>query len=77
MDNFEKLQPIFSKILGVELTEINLQTSMDTIQKWDSLKHMSLVIEIEKEFSVDFEDEEVELLTSMETILAVIQEKQG
>ena len=75
MDNFDKLRAIMSKVLRIATDDISIGTSMDTVKSWDSLKHMNLVIAIEREFSIDLEDEEIEILTNVETILAVIQEK--
>ena len=75
MDNFDKLRAIMSKVLRIATDDISIGTSMDTVENWDSLKHMNLVIAIEREFSIDLDDEEIEILTNVETILAVIQEK--
>ena len=55
---------VVSRIMGVPPEEIGDDSSPDTINKWDSLRHMNLVLALEEEFAVSFNDEEiVELLT--------------
>ena len=44
------------------------------IEKWDSLKHMNLIVALEEEFSIRFRDEQLEELISIELIELSIKE---
>ena len=57
-----KLKSIMSAVLKLDEQLIDISTSMDTVKSWDSLKHMNLIIALEREFGVDLEDDEVELM---------------
>ena len=42
-----------------EIDDIDDNTSPDTLESWDSLKHMNLIIALEEEFLVDLSDEDI------------------
>ena len=70
-----RLKVIMSNILNVSISEIDYNTSMDNIDAWDSLKHMSLIISIEREFGVDLEDDDIEVMTSYEVIETILRDR--
>lgn len=70
----KKLKSVMSAILRVPVTQINEDTSKDTIQGWDSLNHMNLILALEEEFEITIPDEDVANLTSYALIKLVIEE---
>lgn len=50
---------IVSTIMGVPAEQLTEESSPDTIEKWDSLKHMNLILALEEEFNVQFTDEQI------------------
>ncbi len=64
-----------SEILGISMDQINEHSSMDSIGQWDSLNHMNLMMALEEEFSIQFDNTEVMKLTSMESILQALKRK--
>jgi len=36
-----------------------LNVSVDTVEKWDSLQHLNLVLVLEEEFNISFSDQEI------------------
>lgn len=54
-----KLQEIYQDVLDNENIELTLETTADDIEEWDSLSHVQLVVEIEKEFGVKFTSKEI------------------
>ena len=71
----KKLRKIMSQILSIKEDEITSNSSPDNIPEWDSLKHMNLILAIEQEFNINFEDEEIIQMLSFEIILEFIKEK--
>lgn len=60
----ERVVAVVSKIMGVPVEDLTPDASADTIPAWDSLRHMNLILALEEEFEISFDDEEiVELLT--------------
>ena len=47
-----RVKKIMAEIFDVSEKEINENSSMDTIEVWDSLNHLRLVIALEQEFHI-------------------------
>lgn len=69
-----KLKSVIATVLEIEPTEIDENSSMDTIEAWDSIKHMDLILSLEEEFKVSVPDEEAGDLTSYALIKLVMKE---
>jgi acyl carrier protein len=70
-----RIPQIFADVFGVPVESIRPDTSPETIETWDSLQHLNLVLALEQEFSVQFAPEEIETLLSPEKVMAVVAEK--
>jgi acyl carrier protein len=64
-----------SEIFGVSMNQINENSSMETIKEWDSLNHMNLMMALEEEFSIQFDNDEVMKLTSIPAILTSLKRR--
>lgn len=73
----EKLKTVLGAILDLPPEAIGPDTSMDTVPKWDSVKHMHLVVALEEAFSISIPDDEVVTMTSFPIIKLVIEEQLG
>lgn len=69
-----RLKSIISTILEVDIGEIGEDASGDTIERWDSLRHMNLVLALEDEFGVSIPDGEAADITSYKLIRLVLIE---
>jgi len=69
-----RIKNTMSAVFEIPYTEISEESSMDTIESWDSLKHMNLVIALEDEFQITIPDEEVGNLVSFSLIKLIVGE---
>lgn len=71
MDNriIEIMEEVFNT-KGIDTT-----ASQQTCDKWDSLHHLNLIVELENEFDLEFEPEEIAGMKSFEAVKRVIQSK--
>ena len=46
-------------VFNIDVDLINNDTSPDNVVNWDSLQHMNLIVALEEEFDVEFNDEEI------------------
>ena len=67
-----RLKTVIAAILEVEPGDITEDSSSDTIEQWDSLRHMNLVLALEDEFGVSIPDEEAADITSYKLIRLVL-----
>lgn len=64
-----------SSLLNVPADQLNRESSRDRIQEWDSLKHMHLIMALEEEFGIEFDDREVSALSGAAALLDSIMGK--
>lgn len=73
----DRVKEIMGAVFEVEPSSINEDSSTDTIENWDSIRHMSLVVALEEEFGVQFDDDQVADMQNYKLVLLTLQEVQG
>lgn len=68
-----KIIEILKEVLETE--DVSVMTSQESCEEWDSLRHLSLVVEIETEFDIEFEPEEIAQLKSSAAIKEAVEKK--
>lgn len=71
----EKIIVIVSNILDNNTLTITEKTKSDDIPEWDSLRHVMILDEIQKEFKIEFEILEIIELYSISDIIDLIETK--
>ena len=71
----EKVIEVLATVLDISISDIPLDAGPGVIDKWDSLKHMMLVIALEEEFDISFSDDDLTDLLSLKLIIQIISEK--
>lgn len=76
MYNIDSLHQVMSDVLLIDPENIDDDTSVDTVETWDSLKHLNLVIALEEKFDISFtEDQTIEMLNY--PLIRVVLEEHG
>jgi acyl carrier protein len=70
----QKLKQVLSRIFSISLDMITDNASPDTIENWDSVRHMNLVLALEEEFDFEFTDDQVVEILSYKLIKIVLRE---
>lgn len=68
----ERVIKVVSDVLGLPPEAIADQSSPETVESWDSLKHMNLVLALEEEFGVRFSDESIVSMLSVRSIIETV-----
>lgn len=71
----DQVRQVASDIFAVPIESIGADSSMDTIEPWDSMQHLNLVLALEEQFDVHFSPEEMEGMRSLGTIAAMLEAK--
>lgn len=59
MENLKKYNDIFCKVLSVNESSLDENFTFKDVPQWDSVAHLSLISELEDEFDVFFESEDI------------------
>ena len=63
-----KVKEIMAKVFKMDASSIADDVQQKDIEAWDSLAHLNLILELESEFNVSFEPEDIKEMTSLELI---------
>jgi acyl carrier protein len=69
----ERIKNVMSAVFELPVEQIKDDSSPDTIESWDSLKHMNLVVALEEEFETEFNDDEIMEMMNYKLIVEVIE----
>jgi acyl carrier protein len=72
----ERLKEIMSQVFDVPKESINNDSSPDTIDNWDSVNHMNLVLALEQAFGISFEPDEIIEMMNFELVLVILRDKE-
>jgi acyl carrier protein len=70
----EKLKQVLVDIFGIDAATIDQTTSVDTVEKWDSLNHLNLVLALEQQFNVTLTEEQTVEILNYPLIKVVLEE---
>jgi len=65
---FEKVRRMAAEVLDVPLDTLTADSSADTVESWDSVQHLNLILEVEQNFGVQADLEHMDQLQSLGAI---------
>ncbi|MDQ3363868.1 MAG: acyl carrier protein [Myxococcota bacterium] len=63
-----RVRTVIAATFGVPAAELSDTSSSESIDSWDSMNHLHLIVALEGEFGVSFEPEQAVELTSVRAI---------
>lgn len=72
-----RVQSVLAEVFDLEPDAVGADTSTDSVEDWDSLQHLTLVLALEEEFGIHFDDEESVTLLSYPLIVEIVTERLG
>ncbi len=74
-DLLARVNIIFQDVLAQPNLKLNISDTAETVDGWDSLNHIYLITEIQKEFSIKFSIQEVRSIDKISSLVGLINEK--
>ena len=71
--NLSNIVKIISKHTRVKEELIDLNSSTETIDRWDSLAHINIIVDIEKKFNIKIKTTKVSELNSVNSIIQFLK----
>ena len=67
-----RVQSAAADVFGLSVAAISETASPKTIDSWDSVQHLNLILVLEEQFGVQFKPEEIDKMNSIESISRII-----
>jgi acyl carrier protein len=71
----ERIKKAMAATFMIDAAQIADNISQSNFESWESLQHLMLMVNIENEFNVSFDPEEIVEMTSLELIEQHLQKK--
>ena len=71
----DKILAVMAAVFEIGVFNIPENAAPELIDEWDSLKHMSLIVALEEEFSIRFTDDEMTDLINLELMQQIVFSK--
>lgn len=75
-DNIEaRVRGVIADVFGLDPQEVGPGTSIETVEAWDSLQHLTVVLALEEEFEIQLDDEQTVAAVSFPAMTQVVRER--
>jgi acyl carrier protein len=71
----ERVRGIAADVLQVNQGALSAQSSPQSVESWDSVQHLNLVLALEEQFGVQFEPDEMDGMKSIGAIAGLLTAK--
>jgi len=68
-----RARAVLARVLKVDPSAITDNASQMDLADWDSVHHMNVVLALENDFGIEFDDTELPELTSLPVIVAAVE----
>jgi len=72
---FEQVRGVAADLLGVPPERVTAESSPETLERWDSVQHLNLVLALEEKFGLRFNPEEMEQMHNIAGIASLVEDK--
>lgn len=73
--NSERIKSVMSVVFEIDVNSIHDDAAPGSIENWDSIRHMNLIVALEEEFGFEFSDDEITDLLSYKLIESIVSQK--
>jgi acyl carrier protein len=70
----ERIKMVMSSIFDIDVKDISDDSSPDSIGSWDSLHHMNLIVALEEEFGITFNEDDISNMLNYKLIRLTLSE---
>ena len=70
-----RVKQVAADVFGTSADKITTESSPQTINTWDSVQHLNLVLALEQELNVRIDPEEIERMKTIGDVIELVKEK--
>ncbi len=69
-----RVRTILADLFALDPDSIGPDTSTDTVEEWDSLQHLTVVLSVEEEFGIQLDEEQTIAMVTFPLITEIVRE---
>jgi acyl carrier protein len=73
----DQVRSMVADVFNCRVDQVTPQSSSETIEGWDSLHHLNLVLALEERFGISIDPWQASELTSVEAIVEAVRQLRG
>ena len=70
----KRILNIIANVLDVDINEIELDTAIGDLPEWDSIDHLQIIAELEKEVGIKYTPEELAELEDISDLISLTED---
>lgn len=64
----EDIRQLVADTFGIDVDSVTTETSPETVEAWESMSHLNLMLSLESRFGISIDPEEIPTLVSVQAI---------
>ena len=72
---FERVRAVASDVFRVPADRLSADSSPESVENWDSMQHLNLVLAVEEKFGIQLDPEEIEQMKNIGAVAALVDKK--
>lgn len=73
----KQLMQVIADVLDLPVDQVRPESSPETVNGWDSVQHLNLMLAIEQATGLQLDPEDIEAMQSVGEILRIVRQKAG
>lgn len=75
MENIDvRIKEVMANVFDVDIATLNEDSSQDSVEGWDSMKHLDFIVSLEEEFDITIPIEEVGNMVNFKYVKLMVEE---
>ena len=64
----DEIRQLLADTFGIDVASVTTETTPDTVEAWESMSHLNLMLSLESQFGISIDPEEIPTLVSVQAI---------
>jgi acyl carrier protein len=64
-----KIKAVMANVFKIDINDIDAETSADNVDQWTSLEHVDLLLNLQKEFDIEFTDSQLVVMLDYTSVV--------
>jgi len=73
----DEIRQLLADTFGIDVSVVTADTSPETVEAWESMSHLNLMLALESRFGISIDPEDIASLVSVQAIVDKVESARG